>query len=374
MKIDASTITGTSIVVTVDGRTFVFGRRGPESKTVLRALKEGDGDAILALKHVNLPTEISDEEVKIVDDELFFMGKPMHGVLVDRIIELNVEGLDVKPYCRFLSNLRRNPNQHSIEQLYGFIEACGLSITEDGCFLAYKSVRNDYSDKYTGTIKNVPGAVVSMNRAEVSTDPANACAPGLHVGAWSYAGEGGWYNKPNERVMLVKVNPRHVCRVPDDHANQKCAVCEYVVVREIEKSEPPTVLPKSQEKSREREPEWSGWSLAHDGDGWVGDSDLIYYLGQDEQYNAQVVDGLKVLEMRLVYEKKDGTVHLYTGRNPAISDDERYTFLDTPNGVRQFSNSRIQQAMVRHLTDEAYFDDDDSYWDELDDDYDDLGL
>lgn len=338
MKIDASTITGSAIIVMVNGRTYTFDRHGKEAKTAIEAIKANDGDKILKMKVFTLPTEISDSEVEVVDDELFFMGKPMHSVLADRIVELTGEGLDTKSYRRFLSNLKRNPNPDSVEQLYGFIEACGLSITDDGCFLAYKKVREDYRDKFSGTFLNTPGSVVRMDRSEVSTDPADACAPGLHVGAWGYSGHNGWFG--GDKVMLVKVNPRNVCRVPNDHGCQKCAVCEYEVLREVPVDEQPEVLPHVKQEDEVPQEQWSEWGILHDGSNITDD-------GLDWLEDWEVAG--RLLRVRIVYEKTDGTVKVYDGNNPTLdftNEGNAIISMITNEGVRTFRVDRIKQALV----------------------------
>ena len=99
-----------------------------------------------------------------------------------------------------------------------------LPLTEDGCFLAYKGVSEDYKDVHSGSIDNSPGAIVSMSRNKISDDPNEGCHVGLHVGAIEYAGSFG------PRVVICKVSPEHVVCVPRDNSFQKMRVCEYEVI------------------------------------------------------------------------------------------------------------------------------------------------
>jgi hypothetical protein len=111
----------------------------------------------------------------------------------------------------------------------------GLSVTEDGCFLAYKTVNSDYTDKYSGTVDNTPGTKPDrMKRSQVDDNPRNHCSKGYHVGALGYAGPGGWYNSPNDIVLICKVNPADVVSVPDDHSCQKMRCCYYEPVGEFQ--------------------------------------------------------------------------------------------------------------------------------------------
>lgn len=129
---------------------------------------------------------------------------------------------------RFLDNLRTNPSADSILDLYDFLEANNLPITEDGHFLAYKYVRSDYKDSYTGTMDNSVGKVVEMPRENVNPNRHQTCSTGLHFCQAKYM------SSP-DRVMVVKVNPRDVVSIPTDYDRQKGRCCRYEVVAEIPK-------------------------------------------------------------------------------------------------------------------------------------------
>jgi hypothetical protein len=133
------------------------------------------------------------------------------------------EGLPSTPYIRFLENLMQNPSSRSRSQLYRFLEHQGLPITEDGCFLAYKGVDENYYDKHTGNISNRIGQRVTMERNRISDDPSIGCHTGLHVGSERYAVDFG------DRTVICKINPRDVVSVPLDCECQKMRVCAYEV-------------------------------------------------------------------------------------------------------------------------------------------------
>ena len=66
------------------------------------------------------------------------------------------QGKPVEAMLRFIDNLYQNPQQFAIEELYDWMRGCKLPITDDGCFMAYKRVRDDFKDCYTGKIDNSP--------------------------------------------------------------------------------------------------------------------------------------------------------------------------------------------------------------------------
>lgn len=159
-------------------------------------------------------------------------GEVLGGVVVDRILAFAEEGLPPEPLSRFLVQLMANPSFNSRQQLYGFLEALNMPITERGTFLACKYVREDFTDCRTGKFDNHPGKVVEVKRSEVDDNPNNTCSKGLHVGAWEYVANSGAHR------MLVEVDPADVVSVPTDYNGQKCRCCRYKVIDEITEAPP----------------------------------------------------------------------------------------------------------------------------------------
>jgi len=151
----------------------------------------------------------------------------------DRIIRMHTEGFDCGPMVNFISNLYSNPSNTAIDELYQFIEKSELPITEDGHFIAYKVVKDDYTDVYTGTMDNHVGMRPSMPRAMVDTDRHNTCSKGLHFCSKSYLNQYGSTNRGDDRCMLVKINPANVVSIPSDYENAKGRTWTYEVVGEV---------------------------------------------------------------------------------------------------------------------------------------------
>jgi hypothetical protein len=178
--------------------------------------------------------------IKIEGDNLMYNDSIVHNVLTQRIIEMIHNNDKVEPIINFLVNLMDNPSEGSIDQLYTFLEHKNLPITEDGCFLAYKAINSDYTDKYTGTISNKVGDKVKMPYNEVTADPKCGCSRGLHCGSIEYVRQYGEFKldeygkSVGDRLVTVKVNPSDVVSVPEDAEHQKVRVYRYVVHEEIE--------------------------------------------------------------------------------------------------------------------------------------------
>jgi hypothetical protein len=107
-----------------------------------------------------------------------------------------------------------------------------MPLTPTGNFLAYKSVKENYKDWYSGNFSNTVGSEHTMARNDVCDDPDLGCSYGFHVGTLAYATE---FNRGSNRLMIVEVDPSDVVSVPHDCQNQKLRTAKYKVVGEFEK-------------------------------------------------------------------------------------------------------------------------------------------
>ncbi len=194
-----------------------------------------DGDFTAAVTMASAATwlaTVTAGNISIVNDEVLYKGEILNNYLTRKMLTFLSEGLPVEHYCRFLDNLMSNPSMVSRNELYLFLEAADLPITEDGCFLAYKAVRHDYRDKHSGQFDNSPGITHSMPRRDVDDNRERTCSYGFHAAAFDYA-RGFMNTYSHDRLVAVKINPADVVSVPSDYNNQKLRTCKYVVEFEI---------------------------------------------------------------------------------------------------------------------------------------------
>ena len=168
--------------------------------------------------------------VKVRDGEVLFDNTPLHNVMTDRLLEMMRGGFDVKPLANFMSNLMDNPSSTAVNELYLFLESGKLPITEDGCFLAYKKVKNNFFDIYTGKFDHSPGKILEMPRNQVDDRRENTCSYGFHFCSISYLPQ--YSSSGDNRVVIVKINPKDVVSIPSDYKNTKGRTCRYEVVGE----------------------------------------------------------------------------------------------------------------------------------------------
>ena len=232
-----------SLMVSLHNKTYLVSNDHPNAERLHEAYKSGDVEGFLDAFDIKQSVqtfvengEVKDSGVTIVNDQVLYNGKPVHNAIVETMQRMMSEGFDIMPMAKFLENLMECSSYNSIEALWSFIQAMGnMTITEDGCFLAYKSVDGNYRDKYSHKIDNTPGSKPErMERNRVDDNPNNHCSHGYHVGALEYAGPGGWFNNQGDKVIICKINPADVVSVPNDHSCQKLRCCYYEPVGEFQ--------------------------------------------------------------------------------------------------------------------------------------------
>lgn len=168
--------------------------------------------------------------VEVRDGQVLFDGEPVHGHLVDRILEIALVG-SVTPWVNFMTNLMQNPSFVAQKELYLWLEKANLPVTPDGHFLAYKKVSEEFLDLHTRTLDYSPGKVVEMPRHKVDDDRNNLCSSGLHFCSAAYLPHFGSYT--GDKVVLVKINPADVVSIPSDYDDAKGRAWRIEVIEDV---------------------------------------------------------------------------------------------------------------------------------------------
>ena len=216
-----------SIVLNYLGKTVVVSKEDPRYEPVVEAIRTNNLNDIPAIVEIERGFEGSSLSLK--DGILYDGESPMPPELNARILRHKEEGLPFEPLIKFWENLKQNPSFNSRQQLFAFLQHNGHPLTEDGCFIAYRGVTEDFKDKRTGKFDNSVGAVCEMPRDLVDDNPNHTCSYGLHVACYDYAKGFG------PQLIDVKVNPKDVVAVPTDYNGTKMRVCKFEVVAVGEK-------------------------------------------------------------------------------------------------------------------------------------------
>ena len=228
-------------VITPSNLTFVHGGQShsidkshTEYKTIMDLVLSGYGTKAAELVDVSKSiTSYMKGAVSINNGVIKYQGMEITGGMTGRILDAMKSGeeKDVDMLVNFFNNLMENPSYRAVNELFGFLEAKDIELTDDGYFYAFKKVNRNLKDIYTGKFDNSPGTYVQMPRHMVNEDPTQTCSAGLHVCAKSYLAHYG--TASGNRVVRCKVHPKDVVSVPIDYNNAKMRCSAYLVVDEV---------------------------------------------------------------------------------------------------------------------------------------------
>lgn len=176
--------------------------------------------------------------IEVQHGEVFIAERRIEGPLADRLIKIAYSSEEnAQNIINFTHDLYMNPSKRAIDGVYRFIEAENIEINEEGRIVAYKGVRADYKDCWTGKIDNSVGQLVKEDRSLVEDDPHLTCAQGLHACSLEYFSS--W---KADRYVKVLIWPSDVVSVPIDYyksyngskkVQAKIRVCEYFVDEDV---------------------------------------------------------------------------------------------------------------------------------------------
>jgi hypothetical protein len=227
---------GGGIHMVLNSQSKVVAKSDKAYAAVIEAVKkDATEDEVLAI--LDQDRRLLEDAIAVTPDvvmkggQLFYQDEPIAGVLGQRMLEMTEQGFDLSPMVAFLRNLLENPSNRVVENLYAFLEAGGIPISPDGCFVTYKAVRHDFQDIHSESYSNKVGEKLSMSRHRVDENPDRTCSYGFHVCSFDYLPH---FAHANGHVVLCKVNPKDVVAIPRDYNNTKMRVCAYEVVGEHE--------------------------------------------------------------------------------------------------------------------------------------------
>lgn len=277
-------IQGSNLTVVIGNQPHTISSSHPTYQKLKDGIKTGNWDLVKELvEPTKMVLKFGKGHIEVEGGTLFWKGKPFHNSLSDRIIQMMQDGFNVEPMVNFMENLMNNPSRQSVTELYGFLEKSNLPITEDGHFLAYKKVREDYLDCHSGTMDNSVGEVVEMERNQVDDDRDRTCSTGLHFCSREYLNSFG-----GARTVIVKINPADVVSIPSDYGLTKGRTCKYEVIGEIEntfdaatKAFPESVMSNASNnifiiETPFNTDDWPDWEISTDKDDSVEDEGQEY--------------------------------------------------------------------------------------------------
>ena len=327
-----ATITENNISLYMDGVLYPpINKSNPNFQKIKDAIREKNWSVLPSLLDISKTVKkylSKFNNVKLENGVLYYKNVELNNHISKRIMALLDEGFEFTPLLNFIENLHQNPSYRSVNELYSFLEHFALPITEDGHFLAYKAVRNDYKDIYSGKFDNSVGKTPSVDRNTVDENKDHHCSHGLHVGAITYVKQYGHFGdgeiaKTGNKLMIVKVNPADAVSVPGDHNCTKLRVCKYEVIGEI--SDIRNILDKavytsngdnsdakfddsdldSEIEDSEDIDQSDDCGCCNCGNCGCSEDDDQHDTDDDDEYHNGYVDGKKDFELGIPYECPD---------------------------------------------------------------------
>lgn len=227
-----------NVTVVVDGEMYVADETHPNIDAIRELVFKRDESVVDLFdtgRTIVKRFEKLSRSVSIKGDKVYFDGVEQDNALTDHLVEVINQGVeDFTPLVNFYEKIEANQNPHSREHLYRWL-GHRFTITPEGNIIGYRGLRNDFTsihagpgivngEEVNGHLDNSVGNVVELPRDQVTFDPAQGCAFGLHVGTFDYAN--GW---GHGTVVEVEVDPRDVVSVPTDADDAKMRVCRYTV-------------------------------------------------------------------------------------------------------------------------------------------------
>ncbi len=307
-----------------DGKNYVVGEANNNYTTVRELLKKYQGQiangpigleaAAETWKQMTDAADVKQSLIKMEESrvtvrggKVFYDNEEVNNSITERILWSMREGFDAKGYILFLEDLMENPSHKVVEQVFRFMEHNKMGITSDGCVIAYKSVRENYKDQWSGTIDNSVGQIVRMRRNKVTDDPQILCGPGLHFCNMDYLGVYG--TGKGRRIMITKIKPRHIVSIPVDHNNAKARCCEYEVIAEYTGDDRDDILA--------RQPIWTnedfGYQKRGDNQVYIKASAgmitqwLAYDKHRDPEFNEPVYKTVEKLAEAMIVSEAEAT-------------------------------------------------------------------
>jgi len=220
-------LTDRSLTIVLNDEPKTITSENPVWNDAITAIREGRfNDLPDLLDKSKAIARFSHGKIEVRDGLVTYAGEEIHNIVVDRILNFIKNGLPYEPLVKFLDKLMQNPSRRAVNELYKFLEHKKMPLTPDGDFLAYKSVRADFKDWYSGEHDFSIGQVREMARNQVCDNADVGCSAGYHAGSEEYAKS---FNGGGN-LVIVKINPADVVSVPTDCECQKLRASRLEVV------------------------------------------------------------------------------------------------------------------------------------------------
>ena len=221
--------TSDNILMVVDGESFTAHKSHPCFDLIIKAITDGNVDKAKSLFNIrDQISKLSNGLFEVRGDDIFYTDRSKHvrSVLTRWVLRNIKEQANVEHSIRFLKNIEENQFDYVRDECHDFVTMGSLPICEDGTFLAYKSVKEDYMDIFSETHFNGVGETLEMPWEECAINN-QCCSPGFHFGTEDFV----THNYTGPRVVVIQVDPRDLLATPNYAGKGRTR--KYTVIGEI---------------------------------------------------------------------------------------------------------------------------------------------
>lgn len=242
MNIPDFIITSETATIIVGGMPYQVTADDRRYDLIVAAIDAQDWQGVVDLttevERIKSSTMVTEGDLVIQHGQILWNGERLNGYLVDHILRTLRDGEDARPFINFLARLKKNPSYRMVQGLFQWVEKGKMKITPDGLIVAYKKVRADFTDAWTGTMDNSIGARPYKERNAIDDEPDTTCASsGLHFCSKDYLPQFASYGS-NDHIMVIHVDPADVVSFPKNEA-AKGRASTYLVVDMVPPGEDP---------------------------------------------------------------------------------------------------------------------------------------
>lgn len=169
-------ISAASISLVAGNKPIIIPSTHMNFEEVRAALLSSEHDVERIISLADIPTAIalaSAGLVTVYDGLVHYDGSACNNYLAKRILEHAAQSEDFKPLMTMLDLMMQNPNEEIRNDLFLWLEAGDMPVTEDGHIIGYKYVQEDYYSSHSGKkgkVLHALGTTVSMPREACDED------------------------------------------------------------------------------------------------------------------------------------------------------------------------------------------------------------
>jgi hypothetical protein len=221
--------TPAGLLVKLGGMLRTIHRSDARFAEIENAIKQGDmgivEEKVFAVEKSVEKTEI----FKIDNGVIQVKGEDVVPAFIEkRLQEHAANGVEVKSLENFWNKLKQNPHVQNQETLLLFLEKNKFPLLQNGNFIGFKGLNENYTDKHSSKFDMSPGITRNWEAdhpgRKIDYMFGRDCHDsGYHVGSLSYSTNANSYGKTVE----VEVDPRDVIYVSPNNTSWKIRVAEF---------------------------------------------------------------------------------------------------------------------------------------------------